>query len=73
MIQKQKHEIYKTNVKMNLYYVSICKHDHEKNMTRLYCKIMLKANVQEIKGNEGSYSNLYPFRNLTQGNFQGGF
>ncbi len=30
----------KTNMEMNLYYVNICKHRHEKkNMTRLWCKI----------------------------------
>jgi hypothetical protein len=59
----------KINVKTNLYYANICKHEHEKNMTRLWCKIVPKTGVEQTKGNEGSYSNLYPFRNLTQGSF----
>jgi hypothetical protein len=63
----------KTNMKINIYYVNICKHEHEKNMTRLWCKIMPKTNVEQIEGNEGSYSYLYPFGDLAQGNFQGGF
>ncbi len=60
-------------MKINIYYVNICKHEHEKNMTRLWCKIMPKTNVEQIEGNEGSYSYLYPFGDLAQGNFQGGF
>jgi hypothetical protein len=56
---------------MSLYYANICK--HEKNMTRLWCKIVLKTSVEHIEGNEGSYFYLYPFGDLTQGNFQGGF
>jgi hypothetical protein len=36
----------KTNVEVNLYYVNICKHEHEKNMTRLWCKIVPKINVE---------------------------
>ncbi len=63
----------KTNVKTNLYYVHICKHEHEKNMTRLWCKIVFKTTVEQTKGNEGSYSYLYPFGYLVQRNFQGGF
>jgi len=76
MIQKQKHNNYKqehemckTNIQKNLYYVSICKHEHEKNMTRLWCKIMLQTDVEQTKGNEGSYFYLYPFGNLAQRNF----
>jgi hypothetical protein len=34
---------------------------------------MPKIGVEHIKGNEGSYSYLYPFGNITQGSFQGGF
>ncbi len=45
----------KTNGKIDLYYVNICKHEHEKNMTKLWCKIVLKTSVEKIKGNEGSY------------------
>ncbi len=36
----------KINVKVNFYYVNICKYEHEKNMTRLWCKIVLKTNVE---------------------------
>ncbi len=43
----------KTNVKMNLYYVDICEHEYEKNMTRLWCKIVSKINVEQIERNEG--------------------
>ncbi len=42
------------NRKMIFYYVNICKHEHEKNMTRLWCKIMPKTNVEQTKKNEGS-------------------
>ncbi len=64
----------KTNVKTNLYYVNICKHEYEKNMTRLWCiKIVPRTNVEHIGGNEGSYFYLYPFGDLAQGSFQGGF
>jgi hypothetical protein len=76
MIQKQKHSNYeqeremcKTNIQKNQYYVNICKHEHEKNMTRLWCKIMLQTNVEQTKGNEGYYFYLYPFGNLAQRNF----
>jgi hypothetical protein len=61
----------KTNVKTNLYYAHICKHEHEKNMTRLWCKILLKINVEQTKENEGSYFYLYLFKDLAQGSFQG--
>jgi hypothetical protein len=46
----------KTNVKNDLYYANICKHEHEhkKNMTRLCCKIVPKIDVELIKRNEGS-------------------
>jgi hypothetical protein len=50
------------NVKTNLYYVNVCKHEHENNLIRLWC-IMSKTSVEQIKGNEGSYSYLYPFGN----------
>jgi hypothetical protein len=73
MIPKQKHKIWKTNMETYFYYVNICKHEHEKNMTRLWCKIVLKINVEQIEGNEGSYSYLYPFGYMAQGSFQGGF
>ncbi len=40
------------------------------NMTRLWCKIVPKTNVEQIEGNEGSFFYLYPFGNLTQKNFK---
>jgi hypothetical protein len=63
----------KTNMKMDLYYVNIWKHEHEMNMTKLWCKIVPKTNVEHIEGSEGSYIYLYPFRDLAQRNFQKGF
>jgi len=59
----------KTNVKTYLYCANICKHEHEKNMIKLRCKIMPKAGVEQIEGNKGSYFYLYPFKNLIQGSF----
>jgi len=59
----------KTNVKIDIYYVNICKHGHERNMTKLWCKIVPKVGVEQIEGNEQSYFYLYPFRALAQGNF----
>jgi len=59
MIQKQKHKNYeqkhkmcKMNVKKYFYYVNICKHEHEKKMARLWCKIMFKISVEQTKRNE---------------------
>ncbi len=52
MIQKQEHEMCKTNVTMNFYYTDIYKREHEKNMTRLWCKIVPKIGVEQIEGNE---------------------
>ncbi len=43
----------KTNVEMGFYYANICKHEHEKNMSRLWCKIVLKTSVERTKGTEG--------------------
>jgi len=45
----------KTNMKMEIYYVNIYKHEYEKNMTRLWCKIMFKIDVEHTKGNEKFY------------------
>jgi hypothetical protein len=45
----------KTNVKKNKNLDNKCKHEHEKNMTRLWCKNMLKIGVEHMKKNEGSY------------------
>ncbi len=63
---QNKHEI-------NIYYANICKHEHENNTIRLWCKIVPKTGVEQIKENEGSYSYLYPFGDLNQGSFQGDF
>jgi hypothetical protein len=54
----------KTNVKMNLTCVNISKHEHENNMTRLWCKIVPKIGVEQTKENEGSYFYFYLFRDL---------
>ncbi len=51
-------------MKTNIYYANVCKHEDEKNMTRLWCKIVFKTNVEHTEGNEGSYFYLYPFRDL---------
>jgi hypothetical protein len=63
----------KTNVETYFYYANIHKHEHENNMTRLWCKIMPKIGVEHIEGNEGFYFYLYPFEDLVQRNFQKGF
>jgi hypothetical protein len=62
-----------TNMKTNFYYANICKHEHEKNMTRLWCKIMLKTSVEHIEGIERFYFYLLPFGDLVQGSLQGNF
>jgi len=36
-------------MEIDSYYVNIYKHEYEKNMTRLWCKIVLKTNVEQIK------------------------
>jgi hypothetical protein len=41
---------------MNFYYANTCKHEHEKNMTRLWCKIMPKTNVEHTKKMKGHIS-----------------
>ncbi len=53
-------------MEMDLYYVNICKHEHEKNMIRIWCKIMFKTSVEQIERNEGPYFYIYPFGNLIQ-------
>ncbi len=60
-------------MKINFYYVNICKHEHEKNMTRLWCKIVPETGVEQTKGNERLYSYLYPFKDLVQRSFQRNF
>jgi hypothetical protein len=53
----------KTNVEMDFYYVNICKHEFEKNMTRLWCKIVPKTNVEQTKRNEVPIS-IYTFLSI---------
>jgi len=42
-----------------LTYANICKHEHGKNITRLWCKIVPKTNVEHIEGNERGPSLIY--------------
>jgi hypothetical protein len=53
MNEEQEHEMCKSNVKTDIYYANICKHEHEKNMTRPWCKIMPKINVEHTKKKRG--------------------
>jgi hypothetical protein len=50
-----------------------CKYEYEKNLTRLWCKVVLKIDVEQAEQNERSYSYLYPFGDLAQKSFQWGF
>jgi len=63
----------KTKMKTNFYYANICKHEREMNMTRLWCKIMLKTIIEHIEGNERIYSYLYPFGDVVHESFQSVF
>jgi hypothetical protein len=53
-------------MKINFYYANIYKHEHEKNMTKLWCKIVFKTCVEQTKRNERSYFYLYAFGDLIQ-------
>jgi hypothetical protein len=57
-------------MKMDLYYANIWKREHQTNMTSLWCKTVPKINLEQTKGNEGSYIYLYPLRDLTQKTFK---
>jgi len=48
---------------------------HDKVMVQdwVWCKIGPKTNVEQTRRNEGSYFYLYPFGDLLQISFQGGF
>ncbi len=50
-----------------LTYANIYKHKHEKNMTRLWFKIVPKIVAEQFERNEGSYFYLYPFGDIVQG------
>ncbi len=39
----------KTNVKTVIYYVNVYKHEHRKNTTKLWRKIMPKIDVEQTK------------------------
>jgi hypothetical protein len=56
----------KTNMKTSLYYVNICKHEHENNMTRLWCKIVPKTNVEQTEGNDVMFCLFPSIANDTQ-------
>ncbi len=43
----------KTNVKMNIYFVNVCKYEHEKNMTRLWGKMWLRLVLNKLKKMKG--------------------
>jgi hypothetical protein len=45
-IQEQEHEICTTNMKMDLYYDNVCKHEYEKNLKKLCCRIVPKTGVE---------------------------
>ncbi len=47
----------KTNVKTSFYYVDICKHEYEKNMTRLCLRLMLNI-LKEMRGPTSIYTPL---------------
>jgi hypothetical protein len=40
-------------MKMDIYYANIFKREHEKNMTRLWCKIMLRLVLNKQKEMKG--------------------
>ncbi len=43
---KEEHKMCKTNVKKNLYFVNVYKHEHENNMITLWCKIVPRIDVE---------------------------
>jgi hypothetical protein len=67
--EEQEHEMCKINMKMNIYCANIWKHEHEKNMRRLWCKIVPKINVKQIKGNDSFISIYILFGDLVQRSF----
>jgi hypothetical protein len=71
--KEQEHEMCKTNMKTNVYYVNIYKYEHKKNMIRLWRNIVPKVGIEQTEGNEGSYFYLYPCGNIAQRSFQGNF
>jgi hypothetical protein len=47
----------KTNMKIDIYYVNICKHEHEKNSVRSCLRLMLNK-LKEMKGLTHIYTTL---------------
>ncbi len=43
----------KTNVKKKIYYANICKHEHEKNMTRFGARSCLRLMLNRLKEMKG--------------------
>jgi hypothetical protein len=58
---KQKHNMCKKNVKTDLYYANICKHEHEKNMTRFDARSCLKLVLNKLKEMRGPTLIYTPF------------
>ncbi len=46
---EEKHKVNKTNVIFLIYCVNICKHEHEKNITKLWCARLCKIGVEQTK------------------------
>jgi len=44
---------------MNIYCANICKHEHEKNITRLWFKIVFKIDVEQSKKKMKSFTSIY--------------
>ncbi len=63
----------KTKIQIYLYYDEIRKHKHENSITRLWCKIITQIGVEQIENIKVFYFYLYPFGDLTQRSFHGGF
>jgi hypothetical protein len=61
--------MWKTNVKMNLYYANTCKHEHEQGYGVTSCLRLILNKLKEMK----APISIFPFGDLTQRSFQGGF
>jgi hypothetical protein len=55
--KKQEHKMFNTNMKTHLYYANICKHEHEKNMTKSCLRLMLNR-LKEMKVPTSIYTSL---------------
>ncbi len=53
MIKKQEHKMCKTNVKVDMYYANLCKHDHEKNLKGYGAKLCLRLMLNKLKKMKG--------------------